>query len=240
MSCAFRANLTEDSGIVTGDSGRKPKIGHLRAECAVTFGRNGGSRSLLAPTLGRRQFRLLKAKLLTTASRVCILVSNIPLSAYDAIMSIAADRVELSDQDAELLAEASRLMSEALDRSEARRITLVEEKADGSDVARLEVPPATLRLLSQILALMARQQTFVLYPQSSELTTKQAAEVLGVSRPFLIRVLEAGEIPYRKVGRHRRVLMKDVLAYKQSMQVKRRAALDELVEASEEVGGYDL
>jgi len=155
-------------------------------------------------------------------------------------MSIAADRVELSDHDAELLAEASRLMSEALDRSEARRIALVEEKADGSDVARLEVPPATLRLLSQILALMARQQTFVLYPQSSELTTKQAAEVLGVSRPFLIRVLESGEIPYRKVGRHRRVLMKDVLAYKQSMQVKRRAALDELVEASEEMGGYDL
>ncbi len=155
-------------------------------------------------------------------------------------MSIAADRVELSDHDAELLAEASRLMSEALDRSEARRIALVEEKADGSDVARLEVPPATLRLLSQILALMARQQTFVLYPQSSELTTKQAAEVLGVSRPFLIRVLESGEIPYRKVGRHRRVLMKDVLAYKQSMQVKRRAALDELVEASEELGGYDL
>jgi excisionase family DNA binding protein len=87
-----------------------------------------------------------------------------------------------------------------------------------------------LRLLSSILALLARQQTFVLYPQSSELTTKQAAEVLGVSRPFLIRVLEAGEIPYRKVGRHRRVLMKDVLAYKQSMQVKRRAALDELAE----------
>ena len=155
-------------------------------------------------------------------------------------MTIAADRVDLSDQDAELLSQASRLMSEALDRSQARRIALVEEKADGSDVARLEVPPATLRLLSRILALMARQQTFVLYPESSELTTKQAAEVLGVSRPFLIRVLEAGEIPYRKIGRHRRVLMKDVLTYKQSMQVKRRAALDELVKASEEVGGYDL
>ncbi len=155
-------------------------------------------------------------------------------------MSIAADRVQLSDHDAKLLAQASRLMSEVLDRSGARRIALVEEKADGSDIARLEVPPATLRLLSQILALMARQQTFVLYPESSELTTKQAAEVLGVSRPFLIRVLEAGEIPYRKVGRHRRVLMKDVLAYKHSMQVKRRAVLDELVKASEDMGGYDL
>src|SRR5258708_39096862 len=155
-------------------------------------------------------------------------------------MSIAPDRVELSDHDAALFAQASRLMSEALDRSRVRRIALVEEQADGSDSARLEVPPATLRLLSQILALMARQQTFVLYPESSELTTKQAAEVLGVSRPFLIRVLEAGDIPYRKVGRHRRVLMKDALAYKQSMQVKRRAALDKLVKASEEMGGYDL
>ena len=155
-------------------------------------------------------------------------------------MSITADRVALSDHDAALFAQASRLMSEALDRSGARRITLVEEKADGSDITRLEVPPATLRLLSQILALMARQQTFVLYPESSELTTKQAAEVLGVSRPFLIRVLEVGDIPFRKVGRHRRVLMKDVLAYKQTMQVKSRAALDELVKLSEEMGGYDL
>ena len=120
-------------------------------------------------------------------------------------MSITADRVSLSDRDAELLAQASRLMGEALDRSRARRIALVDERDDGGDIVRLEVPPATLRLLSQILALMARQQTFVLYPESSELTTKQAAEVLGVSRPFLIRVLEAGQIPFRKVGRHRRV-----------------------------------
>ena len=155
-------------------------------------------------------------------------------------MSITADRVDLSDHDAELLAQASRLMSEALDRPQAHRIALVEEQADGSNSVRLEVPPATLRLLSQILALMARQQTFVLYPESSELTTKQAAEVLGVSRPFLIRVLEAGEIPYRKVGRHRRVLMKDVLRHKQTTQVKREAAMDELVKISEEMGGYDL
>lgn len=155
-------------------------------------------------------------------------------------MSITADRVSLSDHDAELLAQASRLMGEALDRSTARRIALVEERDDGGDIARLEVPPATLRLLSQILALMARRQTFVLYPESSELTTKQAAEVLGVSRPFLIRVLEAGQIPFRKVGRHRRVLMQDVLAYKKTMQIERRAALDELVKASEDMGGYDL
>ncbi len=155
-------------------------------------------------------------------------------------MTISADRIALSDHDAELLAQASRIMSEAVDRPHAHRISLVEQQADGSDSARLEVPPATLRLLSKILALMARQQTFVLYPESSELTTKQAAELLGVSRPFLIQVLESGEIPYRKVGRHRRVLMKDVLLHKQTTQVKRRVALDELVRTSEEIGGYDL
>ena len=64
--------------------------------------------------------------------------------------------------------------------------------------------------------------------------------MLGVSRPFLIRVLEAGRIPFRKVGRHRRVLVQDVLAYKKTMQVKRRDALDELVKVSEDIGGYDL
>jgi excisionase family DNA binding protein len=142
-------------------------------------------------------------------------------------MTITADRVSLSDQDAELLAQASRLMWEALDRSRARRSALVEERDDGGDIVRLEVPAAALRLLSRILGLIARQRTFVLYPESPELTTKQAAEVLGVSRPFLIRVLEAGQIPFRKVGRHRRVLMQDVLAYKKTMQIKHRAALED-------------
>jgi hypothetical protein len=53
-------------------------------------------------------------------------------------------------------------------------------------------------------------------------------------------ILESGAIPHRKIGRHRRILMKDVLAYKKTMQVNRRAALDELVKASEDAGGYDL
>ncbi|NJO23952.1 MAG: helix-turn-helix domain-containing protein [Sphingomonadales bacterium] len=106
-------------------------------------------------------------------------------------------------------------MSEALDRRRARKIALVTKKADGSELARVEVPPETLRLLSQLLALMARQQTFTLYPEASELTTKQAAEVLGVSRPFLIGLLDKRVIAHRKVGRHRRVLTKDVLAHQE-------------------------
>lgn len=155
-------------------------------------------------------------------------------------MSITADRIELSDHDATLLKQASRLMSEALDRSHAHHIALIEKSPSGNEVARLDVPPETLRLLAQLLALMARQQTFTLCPELSELTTKQAAEVLGVSRPYLIGLLDRGQIAHRKVGRHRRIFSKDVLAYKKTMQVSRKQALDELVEASEDVGGYDL
>jgi excisionase family DNA binding protein len=156
-------------------------------------------------------------------------------------MSRTPERIDLSDKEATLLKLASRFMSETLDRSCARSIVLVGEKSKrGEEVARIEVPPATLRLLAEILALMAKQQTFTLCPELSELTTKQAAEVLGVSRPFLIALLERDAIPYRKVGRHRRSFSKDVLAHKQTMHVKRKKALDELVEASEDVGGYDL
>ncbi|PTB19816.1 DNA-binding protein [Trinickia symbiotica] len=149
------------------------------------------------------------------------------------------DRIQLTDDQAALLASASRLMGEALDHSRAARVALVEEGEHG-DVARIDVPPATLRVLSKILAMMASQQTFLLYPAETELTTGQAADMLGVSRPYLIARLEAGDLPFRKVGRHRRIRMEDVLAYKATMQVDRKAALDELVAQSEALGGYDL
>ena len=92
-----------------------------------------------------------------SASYDCPLRFEYLLTTFDGEVTATESITPLDD--AELPAQASRLMSEALDRSEARRIALVEEKADGSDIARLEVPPATLRLLSQILALIARQQT---------------------------------------------------------------------------------
>ncbi|MHA6832068.1 helix-turn-helix domain-containing protein [Ralstonia pseudosolanacearum] len=153
--------------------------------------------------------------------------------------TITPDRINLTDDQAALLADASRLMGEALDRPHAARVALVEE-GDGRDLARIEVPPATLRVLSRLLAMMASEQTFLLYPAHTELTTKQAADLLGVSRPYLIARLEAGELEYRKVGRHRRIRMDDVLAYKDTMRQTRKAALNELVEQSEALGGYDL
>jgi excisionase family DNA binding protein len=154
-------------------------------------------------------------------------------------MIATPDRIELTDDQVALLASASRLMGEALDRARAARVALVEEGEQG-DIARIDVPPATLRILSKVLAMMASQQTFLLYPADTELTTGQAADMLGVSRPYLIARLEAGDLPFRKVGRHRRVRMDDVLTYKATMQVECKAALDEMVAQSEALGGYDL
>nr|WKF62053.1 hypothetical protein HUO10_006585 [Paraburkholderia busanensis] len=151
----------------------------------------------------------------------------------------APDRIVLSDDDTTVLSAVSRLMSAALDHSRANSVALVEEGADG-DIARIEVPPATLRVLSRVLAMMASQQVFLLYPADTELTTRQAADLLGVSRPFLIARLEAGDLPFRKIGRHRRMRMDDVVRYKESMRATRTSALNDMVADSEAIDGYDL
>ena len=90
-----------------------------------------------------------------------------------------------------------------------------------------------------ILEAMAAGRGVTLIPQNAELTTVQAAEILNVSRPFLIKLLESNEIPYRKVGKHRRVKMEDVMAYKDRIDKEREAILDALVaDAQENNMGY--
>lgn len=118
-------------------------------------------------------------------------------------------------------------------------LTLSVARADGS---RLEaaVPASALRLLAQVLDEMARGRPVMLIPRNAELSTHQAADLLGVSRPHLIKQLEAGQLPFRKVGTHRRIRYDDVLAYQVRERAAREKVLDELVRYSEEIGLYDL
>jgi excisionase family DNA binding protein len=103
----------------------------------------------------------------------------------------------------------------------------------------IQLPAAAVALLMNILEAMAAGRGVTIIPENAELTTVQAADVLNVSRPFLIKLLEDGAIPHRKVGKHRRVRMEDVMAYKERIDREREAVLDQLAAQAQELDmGY--
>lgn len=102
----------------------------------------------------------------------------------------------------------------------------------------LDLPPSVVTLLKRIFTEMAQGKAVDIVALETELTTQQAADVLNVSRPFVIKLLDEGELSHRLVGRHRRVLLKDVLAHKEKMQRKSRKAMDELAQLSQEMNTY--
>jgi len=101
------------------------------------------------------------------------------------------------------------------------------------------IPASAIPLLAEMLSVMAEGQAVTIVPVQAELTTQQAAEVLGVSRPFLVKLLDDGEIPHRLVGTHRRVLLNDVLEYRRQTDRNRETTLEELAAEAQKLGlGY--
>ncbi|WP_340538180.1 helix-turn-helix domain-containing protein [Nocardioides sp. GXZ039] len=106
----------------------------------------------------------------------------------------------------------------------------------GDDEEPLVVPRGAVELLARVLAHMAAGQGVSVVPSHAELTTQQAADLLNVSRPFLIGLLDAGEIEYRKVGKHRRIKAQSLMAYIARDDQERREAADELTRLNQEMG----
>lgn len=118
-----------------------------------------------------------------------------------------------------------------------RPLTLNVTGAHGEEAVKL--PASVGALLLEILEDMAAGSSVAVLRKDAELTTQQAADVLNVSRPFLVGLLGQGTLPFRKVGTHRRVRIDDVLRYKNEIGAARRRALDELVADAQELDmGY--
>ena len=111
---------------------------------------------------------------------------------------------------------------------------------DADQAEPIELPAGAVAMLMDILDAMAAGRGITLIPENAELTTVEAADILNVSRPFLIKLLEEGQIPYRKVGRHRRVRLEDVMNYKKAIDQEREEVLDQLAaDAQQHDMGYD-
>ena len=103
----------------------------------------------------------------------------------------------------------------------------------GDDETVLDVPVDVLKLLAHILAETARGNAVAVSPVEAELTTQQAADLLNVSRPYLVKLLDERRIPFRRVGNRRRILLADVIVFKDADESERRAIAAELTAEAE-------
>jgi excisionase family DNA binding protein len=112
-------------------------------------------------------------------------------------------------------------------------------KLVGAQGQEIVLPESVVALLQQVVHQLARQKVVMIIPLNRELTTQEAAELLGVSRPYLIRLLDQDAIPYTRTGTHRRIRFDDLMRYKAERDAVREQALDELVRLNQEMGLYD-
>lgn len=123
----------------------------------------------------------------------------------------------------------------AIDRLKTDRAEIEIEETG----AKIVLPVKALNLLSEILKAMSEGKPVSIVPIATEVTTQMAAEFLGCSRPYLVKLLEEGKIEYTKVGKHRRIKYEDIVHYQQKMKEEQKQHLIDMMAADEESGLYD-
>jgi excisionase family DNA binding protein len=109
----------------------------------------------------------------------------------------------------------------------------------GAGGERLELPHTVFQLLKDIARNMQLGRAVILVPENQQLTTQRAADLLGVSRPHLVKLLEAGDLPHHRAGSHRRIYLKDLVAYQKRRDKERKAALGRIAKEAFASGLYD-
>jgi excisionase family DNA binding protein len=141
-----------------------------------------------------------------------------------------------TEDDQRLASVSSRLMESFVAPPHQVRIQFIDEPQPSNI---LSLPAAAMQLLNEILKEMAKGNAVAVTPIHAALTTQEAADLLNVSRPFLIGLLEAGKIPYQRLGSHRRILFKDLMAFKEKTDAASDEAFRQLVEEAQELNmGY--
>jgi excisionase family DNA binding protein len=146
----------------------------------------------------------------------------------------------LTSEESAQASAAQRMIVAALDHSRAPHIALLPDGGELSDDAPVvAVPPKVLRLIAELLGQMSQRVPLAIVPMRYEMSTQEAAAHLNVSRPFVVKELEAGRIPFRKVGTHRRIEFSALLQYAQAQRTNSDALLSELAREAQELGlGY--
>ena len=151
-------------------------------------------------------------------------------------MSSSIQKITKSDQKIAL--SSINVLRKNKDKAIKNKLNVVKIKIQGADEL-ISIPLKALKLLTSILSNMAEGKSVALMPTDAEISTQQAAEILNVSRPHVIKLLEKGDIPYKKVGSHRRILLQDILQYESKFKKKRRKQLNNLASEAQKLNlGY--
>lgn len=148
-------------------------------------------------------------------------------------MTVLDETFVPTDEETERAKNFSRILAREF--APAESVTI--QRDDGEE--SIEIPRHVFNVLMRVLAVMSEGKAFSLIPMDKELTTQQAADILNVSRPYLNKILDLGDIAHRKVGRNRRIKFSDLMEYKKSQEQKSKAALQELAKQAQELDmGY--
>ena len=145
------------------------------------------------------------------------------------------------------------MLVEGMEEQEIRRLTQILRKQShrpdasscdlpklvGSDGEEMILPGPMYELIRGLIPIIKRGQPFFVFPVEKSLTTQAAADLLGMSRPYLKMLMDRGEIPFHRVGSHRRVKLTDLMDYRDRREQERAAQMEDLLAISEEMGVYE-
>jgi len=139
-----------------------------------------------------------------------------------------------SESEQKVAQESCRALAATLKGLQVKNPEIEIESTQG----KIKIPRAALEMLVDILKATSQGKPITIIPVDTEMTTGAAADLLGCSRPYVVKLLEQGEIPFTKVGRHRRLKFEDVMAYKKRMKARQKELIIQIMQADEKAGLY--